>query len=158
VTLARRRELLVRAGFGVLLVLVLGGPTPGAVGSCGNDSLSGQADLQSYCSEREQLVCVRRNLRREITDGERDECRLAAIQQCASRSWAPECRPTERQARACLNALSALETVRTPENKIMECSTKALCTLHYTPTTGGGRSIETDAGPSDEDGGGGASP
>jgi hypothetical protein len=160
VTNSRRKALLVRAGFSVLLMLVLGGPTPGAVGSCGTDDLAGFADIQRYCAQREQLVCVRRNLRKEITNGQRDECRRAALKQCASRSWAPECHPTEREARACINALSDLDTLKTPEDKIHECSTKALCTLHYVPSTGGnkpGTSIMSDAGSADEDGGAGES-
>jgi hypothetical protein len=159
-TKLQRKAVLVRAGFGVLLMLLLGGPTPGAVGSCGSDDLSGLADIQRYCAQREQLVCVRRNLRKEITNGERDDCRRAALKQCSSRSWAPECHPTEREARACLNALSDLDTVKTPEDEISECSTKALCTLNYQPHRGGptaGTSISTDAGSADEDGGAGES-
>ena len=124
------------------------------------DDLDGFADIQRYCSQREQLVCVRRNLRKEITNGQRDDCRRAALKQCASRSWAPECHPTEREARACINALSDLDTLKTPEDEIHECSTKALCTLHYVPSTGGnkpGTSITSDAGTADEDGGAGES-
>jgi hypothetical protein len=157
---ARRKALLVRTGFGVLLMLLLGGPTPGAVGSCGTDDLDDFADIQRYCAKREQLVCVRRNLRKEITNAQRDDCRRAALKQCASRSWAPECHPTEREALACLNALSDLDTLHTPEAEIHECSTEALCTLHYEPKPGGTEptSITSDAGNADEDGGAGESP
>jgi hypothetical protein len=119
-----------RVAAGVALMLLLGGPTPGAVGACGSDELSGFADIQSYCSEREQLICVRRELRKELTHGERDDCRRAAIAACMARSWAPSCHPTERKARACLNALRSLDTVQTPEDQIDECRTSSLCMLH----------------------------
>jgi hypothetical protein len=111
-----------------LLFTLLCGPTPGAVGSCGSDELAREADLESYCAQREQLVCVRQSLRREITIVERDECRRQAIMDCHNRSWAPRCQPTERQTQACLNALSSTDTLNTPEDELEECQTKALCT------------------------------
>ncbi|MGD8859655.1 MAG: hypothetical protein PVI30_06575 [Myxococcales bacterium] len=115
-----------------LLFLFLGGPTPGAVGSCDADP-DGFADLQAYCQQREELVCVRRSLRKEITIGEREECRRRAIALCAQRTWAPDCRPTERQARACINALFARDTLYTPEDELEECNTEALCNVRLTP-------------------------
>ena len=121
------RSSLLRAAACLAIVLALGGPTPGAVGGCGGDELDREADLESYCSQREQLVCVRRALRREITSGERDDCRRQAIVACRNRSWAPQCSPTERQTRACLNALSSTETLQTPEDELEECQTRALC-------------------------------
>jgi hypothetical protein len=117
-----------RALAGALLFVVLAGPTPGAVGSCGGDELDREADLDSYCAEREQLVCVRQALRREITSGQRDDCRRAAIAACRNRSWAPRCQPTERQTQACLNALRSLDTLNTPDDELEECQTDALCT------------------------------
>jgi hypothetical protein len=111
-----------------LLFALLCGPTPGAVGPCGGDELDREADLDSYCAEREQLVCVRQALRREITIAERDECRRQAIEDCRNRSWAPRCQPTERQTRACLNALRSTDTLDTPEDELEECQNKALCT------------------------------
>jgi len=109
-----------------LILLMLGGPTPGAVGSCG--AKDGEADLFSFCREREELTCWRRGLRRELTEKAVNECRANAIEQCRLRVWAPECRPTERQANACINALRAMDTVQTVENRIGECKEKALCT------------------------------
>lgn len=126
---ARRswQRLLARVAGCSLLVLLLSGPTSGAVGSCGGDELGDEADLESYCTEREELVCVRQSLRREITIGERDDCRRQARIDCRNRSWAPDCHPTERQTRACLNALSSLDTLETPEDELEECSSNALC-------------------------------
>ena len=125
---AASRRIARRALAGVLLFLVLAGPTPGAVGSCGGDELDREADLDSYCAEREQLVCVRQALRREITSGQRDDCRRTAIVDCRNRSWAPRCQPTERQTQACLNALRSLDTLNTPDDELEECQTEALCT------------------------------
>lgn len=116
-------------GFGVvLLALLISAPTPGAVGSCGSDELSGQADLVAYCTEREELICVRRYERREIGLDERDDCRRAEIARCERRFWAPGCAPTKREANACLNALRSLDTLSTEESEIDECQREALCT------------------------------
>jgi hypothetical protein len=136
-----------RALFGAGLILLLGGPTPGAVGSCGGDELGGEADVRAYCTEREQLICVRRSLRREITPGQSDDCRREAIQICKARAWAPACRPTERVARACLNALRSLDTVKTPEDRIKECRTSSLCSLHGEPTSLDAGTGNVGAGP-----------
>jgi hypothetical protein len=102
-------------------------PTPGSVGACGGDSLDEPTDLRSYCEEREQLVCVRRFLRKEITERERDACRWDAIDACALRRFTPECQPTQRQAQTCLNALSSFDTLQTRESELPECNTRALC-------------------------------
>jgi hypothetical protein len=136
--MSRARAVLARAGMCALLLLVLGGPTPGAVGACGGDELDGEADLDSYCAEREQLVCVRQALRREISTGARDDCRRRAIADCMNRSWAPDCRPTERQTRACLNALSSTDTLDTPEDELEECQSEALCNAAPRGEAGGG--------------------
>lgn len=102
-------------------------PTPGSVGACGGDDLSDPADFQSYCEERGQLVCVRRFLRRELTERERDACRWKAVDDCARRTFPSDCHPTERRAQACLNALSSFDTLETKESEIAECNTEALC-------------------------------
>ena len=122
--------------------MLLGGPTPGAVGSCGGDELAGQADVQSYCTEREQLICVRQQLRREISIAQSNQCRRDMIERCKSRAWAPQCKPSERAARACLAALRSLDTVDTKESEIEECSMPALCSVKVKAPT----SIGDDAG------------
>ena len=120
-------RLATRALAWTLLAVLLGGPTPGAVGSCGGEDLSETADLASYCVEREDLVCVRRGARGELSLQGVDKCRRAAREVCARRWWSPECRPTEREARACLNALRSRDTLSTPEDEIDECRVSALC-------------------------------
>lgn len=121
----------------VAIALLISAPTPGAVGSCGSDELSGQADLVAYCTEREELICVRQYERRELSVAERDDCRRKEIARCERRYWAPGCAPTKREANACLNALRSLDTLSTPENEIDECQREALCTAR----------VPSDAGP-----------
>lgn len=124
---------------------VLAAPTPGAVGDCGGDDRGAPADLQSYCIEREDLTCVRRWHRNEINETQMNECRYDARETCARRTWSADCRPTERQASACLNALASSDTLDTPEDEIEECSVEALCTVKPLPE--GPRSIgDGDAG------------
>jgi len=114
--------------FVACIALAIAAPTPGSVGACGGDDLDGPADFQSYCRTREQLGCVRRFLRKEITEAERDACRWDAVDTCKQRSFPRECQPSRREAQACLNALSSFDTLRTKENKLPECNTQALCT------------------------------
>ncbi len=135
-----------RLAFVVGAWLALMGPTPGAVGACGGDDLAGPADFQPYCQQREQLICVRRDLRREITDAERDRCRLAGIDACKLRSFPSDCHPTERQARTCLNALASFDTLNTKEDKLPECVTSALCQL---PPSAASDAAASDAGGTD---------
>jgi hypothetical protein len=132
----------------VALFALLGGPTPGAVGAC-DDSVDGFADLSEYCKEREELTCVRRALRKELSTQERDDCRREALSACERRFWAPDCRPTTRQANACLNALRAEETVNTPEDELDECNTQALCTVKTSAAGSGSFDAPGDAGTAD---------
>jgi hypothetical protein len=123
------RRALLQAAAGVLLLLALAAPTPGAVGSCGGEQgLDDFANLDSYCKQRDQLVCVRRQLRKELSLKETNDCRLSAIERCQLRSWSPGCHPTNRQTRACLNALRSIDTLQTKEDQLEECNTNALCT------------------------------
>jgi hypothetical protein len=102
-------------------------PTPGAVGSCDDGDLEDPVDFSYYCRNREELACVRRFLRRELTEGERDGCRLDAVDACRRRAFPSDCRPSRRTAEACLNALRSLDTLETPEDELDECNTSALC-------------------------------
>lgn len=103
-------------------------PTPGSVGSCGTDELAEPTDFKSYCQKREELICTRRYLRKEITAETRDACRWDGVDACARRAFPSDCRPTRRQSEACLNALASFDTLETPEDNISECKQKALCT------------------------------
>jgi len=126
-----------------LLWLLLVGPAPGAVGSCGGDDLTGEAELIPYCQEREELICERKRRRGELTDEGAQTCRHEVRELCEHRFFPNECRPTERVAQACLNALRSLDTVKTKEKDIPECRVKALCAIRgsavaSTPTVDGG--------------------
>ena len=131
-----------RMGIGAALLFLLGGPTPGAVGACEGDDSGDFADIVDYCQEREELICVRRALRKELSTEERDDCRREVIDLCERRAWSADCRPTNRQADACLNALRSMDTLDTPEDELDECKTKALCTVR----TGAPTSIGDDGG------------
>jgi len=118
-------------GRAILLIglgyMAIAAPTPGAVGSCGRDELGQAADFSDYCEQREQLICSRSFLRKEITAEARDICRWDAIDACERRAFPADCRPTRRETEACLRALASLVTLQTPESEISECSRSALC-------------------------------
>jgi hypothetical protein len=120
-----------------LIAALIVAPAPGAVGSCSGDDLDEPADLVSYCTERETLVCVRELMRGERDGYSTNQCRVDGAQRCSRRFWGPSCRPTKREANACLNALRAVDTLETQEKNIAECDRDALCTARPTTTTGG---------------------
>jgi hypothetical protein len=136
-----------RALFAGLLLLLIAAPTPGAVGSCGSDDdgLDQTADLEAYCSERGQLICVRAYERGDLSLVARDNCRREAIAACERRTFLPGCRPTQRAANACLNALHSRSTLDQMVDEIDECT--RLCPLQNEAP----RSIDTPTGdrPSD---------
>lgn len=133
-------------GFAALLA----GPTPGAVGSCSgdDDALQEPVDFERYCSEREQLVCVRRYERGEVSLEARDNCRRRVIELCAQRSFAPGCRPTRREANACLNALHSRSTLDREINELEEC--RSLCSIPLEEEEARSIEPEPDAGAEDE--------
>lgn len=118
----RRAILLVGLGW-----MTIAAPTPGAVGSCGSDDLAAPADFSDYCEQREQLLCTRKFLRKEITAETRDLCRWDAIDACERRAFPADCTPSRRETEACLRALSSFDTLETPESELSECSRSALC-------------------------------
>jgi hypothetical protein len=134
---------LARARFGLIAFVWLFalGPTPGAVGSCDDSDLSEPVEFSYYCRNREELACVRRFLRREITERDRDECRWKAVDDCRRRDFPRDCRPTKRAAEACLNSLRSFDTLETKEGDLEECNTDALCrvTPSEDPDGGGAR-------------------
>jgi hypothetical protein len=125
--------------------------TPGAIGSCGADDLAKSADFAPYCQEREELVCTRRFLRKEITAETRDSCRWDAVDACERRAFPPDCRPTRRETEACLRALSSFDTLDTPDDQLKECAQKELCTATPSETAdaaaSGGASGRGDESP-----------
>ena len=128
------KRALIVVGLAALLV----GPTPGATGSCGGDPLDGPADVIRYCMEKEELGCQRQRLRGEIEQEEANDCRRAVRLLCARRFWPADCRPSQRIAQACLNALHAVETLQTPEDEIEECQAVKFCSIRSSAEDGGG--------------------
>ena len=127
-----------RGPLSILLLLLLAAPSQGAVGSCSDktDPLSAPADVVAYCDEREQLLCVRRFERGELLLSETNDCRRKAIAVCQTREFLPGCVPTERQARACLDALHSRSTLDLGVDEIEEC--KGFCHLDVNDSIDGG--------------------
>lgn len=119
-----------RMALGVLLILVLGGPAPGSVGSCSEDATV--ADPVQFCVDRRSWSCQRREVRGELTEDERDACLAAVDAECAGTTWGSDCiPPTTRKTDACIGALSDGSRLSTPESELVECQLSTLC--------GGGR-------------------
>ena len=125
-----RWQAVFRGALGVLLVLVLGGPAPGSVGSCAEDSPT--ADAVQFCVDRKSWSCQRRWARGELNDAERDACLVPVEDDCRGSAWGTDCiPPTTRQTEACIGALSNPDRLATPESDLVECQRSTLC--------GGGR-------------------
>jgi hypothetical protein len=126
----------------VALALLLGGPTPGAVGECKGDDGEELADLETYCVEREDLMCVRQAERGDLSEVATIECRQEGRAACDQRTWSPDCWPTKRQAEACLRALRSRDTLDTPDDEIEECSVDVLCRVRRTEAPDAGMEDE----------------
>ncbi len=111
---------------GVLLVLLLGGPTPGAVGSCSdNDEVIGAVE---WCVEKEGWICERRGAQGTYDDDEVDACLRGVEPSCQGRTWPPDCVPlTRRVAQACIDALGSIDRLGTAEGDLEECKLETLC-------------------------------
>ena len=113
-------------------------PTPGAVGSCNDGELNEPVEFTYYCRSREELACVRKYLRKDITQRERDTCRWDAVDACNRREFPSTCHPIKRTAEACLNALRSFDTLETPEEDLPECNTDTLCRATPSEESDGG--------------------
>ncbi|MEZ4254498.1 MAG: hypothetical protein R3A78_02110 [Polyangiales bacterium] len=76
----------------VALFLVLGGPTPGSVGSCSDDvSVS---DPEQFCLDSQALYCLRDHEAERIDDDAYDDCLAAVTDMCEGFVWNPAvCNP-----------------------------------------------------------------
>lgn len=133
-----RRALSARTALIALLWCFVVAPTPGAVGSCGESDLSAPVGFSYYCRNREELVCVRRFLRKEYTERERDTCRWDAVDACRRRDFPSTCHPTKRAAEACLNALRSFDTIDIKETELEECNSDTLCRVTPSEDPDGG--------------------
>lgn len=138
-----------RFGFGALLFIALGGPTPGAVGSCNDDVKT--ADPVEFCIYKKSLTCIRENARGDIQilpesvtacagesetaarqncerEDSKNRCLSSAQNDCAGISWGNTCSPpNEIQADACLQALGSMERIGQATSEIGECNSDVLC-------------------------------
>jgi len=104
-----------------LLALLLVGPAPGEVGSCGGDPLVVEAE--DFCRDQEAWECRRAEARGELDDGQLAACFEAIPNACVGAGWPPSCvpRPTNLQTDACIDALSLEENVRVPIEELAAC-------------------------------------
>lgn len=116
------RGLALRVCAGVVLVLGLGGPSPGHTGGC---SSSSAVDPVQFCSMKETYVCARECMTGRYTV---DMCTVmcgtseAIAARCAGSTFIPGCEPTQVAASACIEALRAADRLGTPSNLIPECN------------------------------------
>jgi hypothetical protein len=99
-----RARVVRRLVLGALAFVVLGGPSPGFVGSC-DPSIAGSPDAYRYCTDRSGLICSR-----ELESGRIDEAQFLACYDairpfCETRRNWSGCVPTAAAVEACLNAL-----------------------------------------------------
>lgn len=123
---ASRRVLL-----GIVLVLFLGGPTPGAVGDCGDDE-GAFVTAPDWCFEKGDLLCDRRWAMSTEPEAVRDAalrmCKESLNTSCPGATWDSGCTPPTRMlANACLNALADSSRLSQPESEIAECDVTLLC-------------------------------
>ena len=134
------------------LFTVLGGPSPGAVGSCSKTVPI--ADAYTFCIDEHEWICARDALRGDLlTAGDRATCMMmttAAAQsaclnntvisrrtECLSQvaehctgfiMWPSTCSPpNEIEAQSCIDALKAEARLNESSASIYECLDTTLC-------------------------------
>jgi len=118
-------------GAALLLIGLLAGPTPGAVGSC--DQETKYADPAEFCEDRENLACQRARVRCLSAGGTdcvamEQACIGRVPEMCAGYNFAVGCQPTERQTQNCIDQLSRIDTVHIEEvNDVPGCTPADLC-------------------------------
>ena len=117
-----RSRVVLRLVAGALLLIGLGGPSPGYVGGC--DSGPRTADPFQFCVSKETYVCARECAVGRYTPemcsalcGSND----AIVGRCAGFNWIPGCAPSESQTGVCIDALADSSRIGTPSNEIIEC-------------------------------------
>lgn len=141
-TVPTRRPLavrvLLRVAAGVVLVLGLGGPSPGYLGGCGSGTAG--VDPVQFCVDKEVYVCARecgtgRYTPETCTGGPTVECGSDAYREmnirrrCAGATFLPGCSPTQAQAGACIAVLMDPGLLSTPSRDFAECNLCAAAPL-----------------------------
>ena len=143
-----KRSILGRVLVGAVLFLALGGPAPGAVGSCGGEVTA--VDPIQFCVSWRTIECNRSRARGDVLpapptpctddpgtpENESDPticnwlfCRSGVPSRCSSFAWPTDCNPppNELVTNACLNAVSDISRLSTPNDGILECRLEMLC-------------------------------
>jgi hypothetical protein len=58
-----------------------------------------------HCERMQAWTCARRAARGDISEAEQESCLESIVGICAGAVWPPDCRPTEREGAACIEAL-----------------------------------------------------
>lgn len=105
---------------GIALFLVLGGPAPGSVGSCGEEDMGVSAE--EWCRTKNAWICERRWARNELTDEQKAQCRAEIPALCSGATWPADCMPpTRRATEACEGALSDRDRLDEDPSSMPEC-------------------------------------
>ena len=108
-------------------MFLLGGPTPGSIGSCADAPELG--DPEDFCTDQRALFCLRDREAERIDDEEYETCLGMVADDCNQFNFSDECfpPPTKLKQDACLSALQSVDRLGTPNDEIEECSFDALC-------------------------------
>lgn len=119
-----RNRLVPRVLAGAILLLALGGPSPGHVGSC--DGSGELADAAMFCEAYRTYYCAR-----ELNGGRLPLAEYPACIQrtgmggpytyCTGFSFMTGCEPSQRSADACIRALEQATDVSIPTGNIAQC-------------------------------------
>jgi hypothetical protein len=112
----------------IVLVMVLGGPGPGSVGSC-SETEKTFAEARQYCIYRDEAI-ARRVRQRCINAGMDGSVCNPPYQMvyenleanCAAASWPLDCSPPRQaEADACIEALLDMSTLELPDDMVPGC-------------------------------------
>ncbi len=120
------RRLVLRAAAGTVILLALGGPTPGYIGSC-DASGPRVADPAQFCVDRRQAECARDYYGMRISADMYNACAMTIESSCAGFNWTAGCSPSPETAGACVSALREMSRVGTATAMIPECYMESLC-------------------------------
>jgi hypothetical protein len=120
------RRSLLRLAAGVVILLALGGPTPGYIGSCDAGGAR-VADPAQFCVDKRSAECARDLSAMRITMEMYNACSATLLSECNGFNWAAGCSPSPETADACLAALRDPSRLGTLNSEIVECNAASLC-------------------------------
>ena len=117
---SRRAGWAPRALVGAILLLALGGPSPGHIGNCDGDAQP--ADPADYCARYRAFFCAREYQGGRINAADYTLCAERSAMFCMGFNFDPMCGvPTQRRANLCIDAMSDMGRVATPTTNLPEC-------------------------------------